>query len=62
MRAAGLFDGAVLERHRRELAASSSIGGLGLRALAALPRPVAAAVVAMRPSWRRRYLPPSAMP
>jgi glycosyltransferase involved in cell wall biosynthesis len=60
MRAARLLDRAVVKRYRRELAASSSIGGLGVNAAAALPKAVAAAVVAARPSWRRRYLPPPA--
>jgi glycosyltransferase involved in cell wall biosynthesis len=60
LRAAGLFGAEVLSRYRIQLPASSSMGGLGLRAIAALPRAAAAALVAARPSWRRRYLPPVA--
>jgi glycosyltransferase involved in cell wall biosynthesis len=60
LRAAGLFDTEVLLRYRTQLSASSSMGGLGLRAIAALPGAAAAALVAARPSWRRRYLPPVA--
>jgi glycosyltransferase involved in cell wall biosynthesis len=62
LRAAGLFDADALVRHGHELAAASSAGGLGVRTVAALPRPVAGALVAARPSWRRRYLPPPERP
>jgi hypothetical protein len=57
LRAAGLLDSDVLARYGKELRASSSVGGLATRAIATLPQSAAAALVAARPSWQRRYLP-----
>lgn len=57
LRASGRLDGPVLARFGSELGASSSAGPLGVRAIATLPRSLAAAIVRTRPRWRRRYLP-----
>lgn len=57
LRATGRLEGNVLGRYGTELTASSSAGPLGVRAVAAMPSTVAAAIVRTRPSWRRRYLP-----
>lgn len=60
MRAEGLLDADVMSRYRMQLSSCSTMGSLGVRAIAALPRAAAQALVAARPSWRRRYLPPRA--
>ncbi len=56
LRAQGLFNRQALAQWP-QLRDSCSMGGLSLRLLAALPQRAAAAILALRPSWRRRYLP-----
>lgn len=57
LRAVGRLDRQTLANHGAELAAASSAGRLGVRAVAALPRAAADALVRRHPSWRRRFLP-----
>ena len=56
LRAQGLFSRQALAQWP-QLRDSCAIGGLLLRLLAALPQRTATSIVALRPSWRRRYLP-----
>ena len=56
LRAQGLFSPQVLAQWP-QLRDSCAIAGLRLRLVAALPRRAATVIVALRPSWRRRYLP-----
>jgi len=57
LRAMGRLETAAMAEHGAELAAASSAGPLGVRAVAALPRAAAQAIVQRRPSWRRRFWP-----
>ena len=56
LRAQGLFNRQVLAQWP-QLRDSCGVGGLGLLLLATLPQRAASAILALRPSWRRRYLP-----
>ncbi len=56
LRAAGKFSRQALQ-DQPELRQCCAVGGFGLALLSALPQRAAAAIVALRPSWQRRYLP-----
>lgn len=57
LRAVGRYSRAVFDASASSLPACSTVPGWGLRLIAGLPGGLASAVLRLRPSWRRRYLP-----
>lgn len=59
LRAIERYSGALLDASGDTLAPCSTVPRWGLRLIAAMPRGLASALLRVRPSWRRRYLPES---
>lgn len=59
MRSLGKYSGEVWRRYRTELVATSTAPALGLVLLAHMPQSLARTIMARKPNWSARFLPPA---